>query len=573
MKKTCKITGREFDLTQDEIEFYQKMKVPTSDIHPEEAFIRRVLFRNERNLYKTTDAHSGETILSVFDEDSPVKKVYEQDFYRSDDWDPKSYARDYDFSRSFFEQFKELLYDVPTSNLTNWNSVNNEYCNFTTDNKGCYMVIGGDYNENCMFSKFNFHCKDSMDLYWSNYMELSYECIDCSKCFRTYFSQNAHDCADSWLLYNCSNCQDCFGCVNLRNKNYCIFNEQYTKEQYHEKMAELNPWNRDNLEALQEKFEKFRLDFPVKYADLIQCESCTGDHLSKARNCTNCFDVHDELDNLRNVAIGGFHISDIMNSDHAGHHCELIVNSYALPNDNNIIASMVLSACSYIQHSAYLSRSSNCFGCVGLRDAEYCILNKQYTKEEYEEMVQKIIKHMTDMPYEEKITNQTTGESKIVEYVYGDFFPASFSPFAYNESTAQDYFPKTKEEVLSAGFRWKERNRNTYTVNMSHDEIPRSIDEVDDSILSSIVECADKDKDYSPSAFRIIASELEFYKRSKLPLPKYSPQARWMRRQAKRNPYKLWKRTTEDGVEVMTPYSPDRPEKILSEEGYQKEVL
>ncbi|MEI8091831.1 MAG: hypothetical protein WCG98_06540 [bacterium] len=38
--------------------------------------------------------------------------------------------------------------------------------------------------------------------------------------------------------------------------------------------------------------------------------------------------------------------------------------------------------------------SSNMFGCVGMRDKEYCILNKQYTREEYETLVPQIIEKM-----------------------------------------------------------------------------------------------------------------------------------------------------------------------------------
>jgi predicted small metal-binding protein len=47
--------------------------------------------------------------------------------------------------------------------------------------------------------------------------------------------------------------------------------------------------------------------------------------------------------------------------------------------------------------------SSDLFGCVGLRKKQYCILNKQYTKEEYEELVPKIIEHMNEMPYTDSL--------------------------------------------------------------------------------------------------------------------------------------------------------------------------
>ena len=51
------------------------------------------------------------------------------------------------------------------------------------------------------------------------------------------------------------------------------------------------------------------------------------------------------------------------------------------------------------EYSMYGSSVSNIFGCVGVQNKQYCILNKQYTKEEYEALVPKIIEHMTDMPY------------------------------------------------------------------------------------------------------------------------------------------------------------------------------
>lgn len=80
----------------------------------------------------------------------------------------------------------------------------------------------------------------------------------------------------------------------------------------------------------------------------------------------------------------------------------------------------------------------NCFGCIGLRQKEYCILNKQYTKEQYEELLGRIIPHM-----------EARGE-------YGEFFPTKYSLFGYNETLAHDYFPLTKDEALARGLKWQE---------------------------------------------------------------------------------------------------------------------
>ena len=72
----------------------------------------------------------------------------------------------------------------------------------------------------------------------------------------------------------------------------------------------------------------------------------------------------------------------------------------------------------------------NIFFCNGLLNKEYCILNKQYTKEEYEELVSQIIERMIQR-----------GE-------WGEFIPPSLSPFGYNESVAMDRFPLTEEEAV-----------------------------------------------------------------------------------------------------------------------------
>ena len=40
----------------------------------------------------------------------------------------------------------------------------------------------------------------------------------------------------------------------------------------------------------------------------------------------------------------------------------------------------------------------------------------------------------------------TTGE-------WGEFFPSSLSPFGYNETVAQEYFPMSREDILASSLR------------------------------------------------------------------------------------------------------------------------
>lgn len=74
----------------------------------------------------------------------------------------------------------------------------------------------------------------------------------------------------------------------------------------------------------------------------------------------------------------------------------------------------------------------NCFGCIGLNQKEYCIFNKQYTKEAYEKLVAQLITIM--IKHKER----------------GEFFPITLSPLAYNESPAQTYYPLTKDQATQA---------------------------------------------------------------------------------------------------------------------------
>jgi hypothetical protein len=145
-------------------------------------------------------------------------------------------------------------------------------------------------------------------------------------------------------------------------------------------------------------------------------------------------------------------------------------------------------------------------------------LNKQYTREEYEKLVAEIIEHM-----------QTTGER-------GEFFPLSLSPFGYNETVANEYFPLTKEEALSKGYK-----RSDYSTDPKLPEnaellhpatIPAEERKAlvnDDTILKKVIICEE-----SQRPFTIQKLELAFYRKMGLPLPKLHPDIRHEKRMKQR---------------------------------------
>jgi hypothetical protein len=151
----------------------------------------------------------------------------------------------------------------------------------------------------------------------------------------------------------------------------------------------------------------------------------------------------------------------------------------------------------------------NCFGCIGLRNAEYCILNKQYTKEEYEILVPKIIEHM-----------QKTGE-------WGEFFPAKYSHFGYNQTMNIVKYPLSKEEAIKQGYYWSDYEAPFPKVEktLKASMLPEDISKIPDDILNWAVEC-----EVSGKPFRIVKPELEFYRKHKLPIPRKHPDVRYRER-------------------------------------------
>jgi len=65
----------------------------------------------------------------MYSPDKPFK-VYEQSVWRSDQRNPLDYGREYDFNKTFSENFQSLMQVVPLVALSNLESENSEYCNW-----------------------------------------------------------------------------------------------------------------------------------------------------------------------------------------------------------------------------------------------------------------------------------------------------------------------------------------------------------------------------------------------------------------------------------------------------------
>jgi len=565
--QNCQNCQKDFVIESDDFSFYEKIKVPPPTFCPECRMIRRLTWRNERSLFKRNCDYSGESIIDMFHPEINVK-VYNNDIWWSDKWDPTVYGHDYDFSKPFFQQYKELLEKVPLQNLGNNRCINSSYGNHNADCKNCYLVYASYENEDVMYSQGATSLKNCIDTYSIMKSEQCYEDVLSVFLYDTHFSYDSDESINSYFLKTCVNCQNCIGCINLRNKKYCILNKQYTKEEYLKEKEKLDFGSHKTLSLFKEKFKNFILSYPNKYAVILKSLNVIGDNVMNAKNIYYGFDVYGDIEDSKFVAHGlGAKDSYDMYGFGAGAYLMYEGADSGL-KASNVYFSVLTHSCTNTYYTYMCYNSKNLFGCISIRKGEYMILNKKYSKEEYKELVPKIIKHMNDMPYI---------DSNGRVYKYGEFFPSELSPFAYNETIAQEYFPKKINEMKEQGYIYRKPLNKDYKITIKSEDLPDHIKDVKDEILNETISCPNNGSELTQctQAYRIVKDELNFLRKHNIALPRLCSNCRHYERLAQRNPMKLWTRTCmKEGCtnEFETSYAPEREEIVYCESCYQKEV-
>ncbi len=538
---TCEYCRRTFELTETDRQFYDRLDVPPPRLCPSDRQRRRAAFRNERNLYVRSCDGTGKRIVSMYSPDKPFK-VFDQEYFWSDAWDGIQYGREFDLHRPFFEQFRELQLSVPRLSLFNVQSENSYYTNHSAYNKNCYLGVDLGKCEDVLYSNWMTNSKDCVDCSYSDYCELCYFVLYCVHCYNCDFCTDCEQCRDCYYCYDCHNCENCFGCTGLRGKRYYLHNKFVGREAF-EAHLEDRQFSYLKQQEDWQQFKAIRQTVPHRFASLIQCEDCSGDHLHQCKNAHYAFDSVrlwdckymyecDECKDAYDCYQPGLVEAELIYEIHAGQ---------GQKQSRFMNVCRQVNECNYCD---YCFESSHLFGCVGLRRKQFCILNKQYPEKQYHETVQKLIAHL-----------RSTRE-------WGEFFPFWCSPFGYNESKAQDFFPITKEEAVQKNIPW-----SSYEAPIPDGAQTRPEDDIraiSDHIFEKVIKCEE-----TGHLFRIISAELGFYRRKNLPIPLYSSEVRYRYRMALRNPQQLWKRScSRCEVTFQTSYAPSRTEQILCESCY-----
>ena len=415
-------------------------------------------------------------------------------------------GRAYDENKTFFQNFQDMYKTINLwATLAYGDNENTEFADDTYNAKNVYLsfAVVSDVS-NILYS---FLAKDHTNNVL-NSVSVAYQSENVymsngiTGWYNIFFSRFVSDSSNIWFSTNLIGCQECMFCDDLQNQSYCINNKQLDKETYKMKKEEF----------LKQKkmFLTWYQNLPTKGINRASM-NVEGSAITKSHNIENGSIVY-QVDTGRNLIMAWWDVwdkhmydvilwwsiqaEDIYGGALIGIHSNNIYCSInATVNSSNIYYSHSMNSCSY------------CLGCFGLQNKSFCILNKQYSKEERFELANKIFAQMDG------------------EWTLGDFLPGRINPFYFNDTMAyliDNSF--TKEEVEKDGYMRRDAEIKT--------DIPAWADVITIQDLDLFQWFNDKGKreiypeimqkvikDDKGNFYRIVKIEYDFLMKYGLPIP------------------------------------------------------
>jgi hypothetical protein len=555
LSRTCADCGQQFTVDDGDLAFYEKLS-PAIDGKrlllsppkrcPKCRLQRRLAYRNQVYVYVRKSSKSGKSIFSMYPEEVPFP-VYSRDEWWSDVWDSAAYGREFDFSREFFPQFLSLKNEVPQFPLASLNPENSDYCNNVTGVKNCYLVFNTSHAEECIYCENVFKSRDCLDCTHTPSSELCFDCVQCSNCYAVQSSAYCDNCSDSYFLLHCQGCRNCFGCANLRRKEYCIYNKEYSKEEYQQFLSRLDLSSWQTRQHCENQASEFFRTQPRPHIESRMTENVTGNVLFEAKNVFDSYLVRG-AENARYVFNAVHGVKDCYDYSCFGNGAELLYECMCCGSKcfSCRFCFLCWDGAADLTYCWGCIGCRDCFGCVGLTKKQYVILNKQYSKAEYNRLVPKIVEHM-----------QNTGE-------WGEFYPADHSPVPYNQSYAQRLFPLTKEETAKRGWWWYDKEALKSEQALDAAALPDGLPASNDPIVARSA--------LSGRPYRITGEEIKRYRKLRVPLPRLCYDERMEQRVKLLGGVELFERAcARTGKILLTTFPPSVPWTIWDREEYDRE--
>lgn len=497
----------------------------------------------------------------MYPKESPYV-VWCRDCWWSDTWDATKFCVGYEGPENFFEKMKKIQLQVPREGLVSLNAENSEYSNHIRDSKDCYMcALIADQSEHSFYSYSSTGIRNCSDVLWGRNTELLYFCVLTLNSYNCSFLSLADNCTDCHYSYDIKNCSNVMFSSNLRNKSYVFRNEQLSKEAYEKEVAKLQLSSFRAREEYIKEFQKI-LDTSIhRYANLVNCQNCSGQNVYNSVNTQIAYGSFDD-ENVYNAG-NVLNAKNIVYGFAVGTQpVEWGYNVSVIKGGSNVVGCYNTVLSSDIYFSENLVSCNDCIGCIGLNKKSFCILNKQYSKEEYEKIKSELLEYWR--------TNDQLASP----------MPQDLACFAYNESPAQDYYPSDRETAIKFDFKWQDNMPGTHgKETLQPQDIADDIHDVNESICKEILTCIQCQRNY-----KIIKPEFDLYKKLALPVPRQCFDCRHRARLKILGIRRLFHRTCTCNLSehshpgtcqnsfVTIHKEGEMPEKVFCESCYQKEV-
>lgn len=283
----------------------------------------------------------------------------------------------------FIAGFRALRDLSPRISVSGYQNQNCPYGNAIYNSKNCYVCFDMDSSENCIYCGTVTRTRSSVDCedIWDS--ELCYEGYEIYNSYNCDYSRFLRNCSDCKYSYDLLNCHNCFGCSGLRRANYHIFNKPYSPEDY---AARLTFLAKQPKEEIARQVEELKLQIPHNASRHFNAENCFGDNIQNSKNCFYCFSI-------KNVHDGAY-LYDVYTV--YGERNEDAYDCYFGVDYHNCYEGIQVGDgwnvnfahyCEHIRDSEFTEacfNSNYLFGCIYINHGEYRILNKQYSKSDWQ---------------------------------------------------------------------------------------------------------------------------------------------------------------------------------------------
>jgi hypothetical protein len=430
-ERICSITGEKWMMDEDEIAWFKKFNVPPSRYSPQTRLKLAMGYFIVFDMWYNKHADTGAPIISTTHPASGIRVLPDKEWFERDF---SSDAMDLDFTTPFLDQLYALTRCVPVAASFNYKVPENSIAFISLGDHDSFFVLA------CR-SKRSFYCgnaidiEDSAELVSVENARESYGVVHSQRIYNCRFLLECYDCISSSFLFDCRNCEFIFGGTNLRNKKYVWFNEQLSKEEWEKRFAEVDLASRQQVDQYHQKFLMLLREqgiWPENFN--INAVDSTGEYVYESTNIKDGYYVTRGCRDLEQVAYAfGIPSESCYCTSAPIGSSDCYYGIGQKESSHTRFAMSILERNINTEYCNMCHDCENCFGCVGLRRKKFCILNKQYTEEEYWKTLDAL-----------KVAMLERGE-------YGELPPMKFGTQHWSGSGAHVIFGQTKEECLKLG--------------------------------------------------------------------------------------------------------------------------